>query len=97
MQSANHTRIQFTGMPTLVPHASDMTVAAMTDKTLAVLSLLSDIVVVIWQAKDFEEKVIAGHRVFMTAKRAISCLQTIVGQVMLANILHIRNKYNINV
>ena len=47
--SAYYTKTEVAGRSTLVPHASDMTVAATTDTTLAVLSLFPDIVVVIWR------------------------------------------------
>lgn len=41
-------------MCTLVPHASAMTVAAITDNTLAVFNLFPDIVVTIWRPRFFE-------------------------------------------
>ena len=47
MRSAYYTKTEDAGISTLVPHARDMTVAAITDSTLAVLNLFPDIVVVI--------------------------------------------------
>lgn len=57
MLSAYCTKTEIAGRWTLVPHASDMTVAATTDTTLAVLNLFPDIIVVIWWAESaFERK-----------------------------------------
>lgn len=47
MRSACYTKTNVAGISTLVPHASDIRVAAITDSTLAVLNLFPDIVVVI--------------------------------------------------
>ena len=56
MRSAYYTKTEVAGISTLVPHARDMTVAAITDSTLAVLNLFPDIVVVIWGPKGFERR-----------------------------------------
>lgn len=56
MRSACDTETEVAGISTLVPHASDMTVAAMTDTTLAVLNLFPDIVAMIWEVEVFERR-----------------------------------------
>lgn len=47
MRSAYYLVTEIAAIPTLVPHANDMMVAAITDTTLAVLSLFSNIVLMV--------------------------------------------------